>query len=88
MKSLVLLIQDAHLCTSCARAVQSGALRPGAPVSKRLSCAQTGCRLKLMLCFPPVQKSVQGQFVSMMKPLHPFEVLQIKPSASKHAGAL
>lgn len=50
IKSLVVLIQDAHLCTSCARAVQSGALRPGAPVSKRLSCAQTACRLKLMLC--------------------------------------
>lgn len=48
-KSLVFLIQDAHLCMSSAHPVQSCRPRPSAAGSQRHSCAQTGCRLKLML---------------------------------------
>lgn len=73
------------LCTCCA------VRRPPARRSGLQTPQLCSDRLQIeinALCFPPVQKSVLGQFVSMMKPLHPFEVLQIKPSASKHAGAL
>lgn len=81
IKSLVFWFTPVHVqCTSCA------VRRPPAGCC-RLPASQL-CRDRLqieinVLCFSPVQKPVEGQFVSMMKPLLPFEVLQIKPSASK-----